>query len=68
MLTLIILLFIAYGAYAGARKGAVLQGIMFAGYVVVFLLAKLLAGVFKSTFELWIPYPCLLYTSDAADE
>ncbi len=66
MLTLIIILFIAYGAYAGARKGAVLQGIMFAGYVVVFLLAKLLAGVFKSTFELWIPYPSATMSSHFA--
>lgn len=57
MLTLIIVAFLAYSFYAGARRGIALQGVYTIGYLVVLIVARLLAGVLKPIVALWVPYP-----------
>ncbi|WP_127849520.1 CvpA family protein [Lacticaseibacillus hulanensis] len=57
MLSLVILIFLAYCFYIGARRGFKLQGVYTVGYIISFFIARLLAGVFRPLLELWVPYP-----------
>jgi uncharacterized membrane protein required for colicin V production len=57
MLSLVILLFLAYCFYTGARRGWKLQAVYTVGYLISFVIARLLAGVFRPLLNLWVPYP-----------
>lgn len=57
MLTLLILAFLAYSFYTGARRGLALQSVYTLGYAGAALLAWLLACTFKPILALWVPYP-----------
>lgn len=57
MLSLVILIFLAYCFYVGARRGIKLQAVYTVGYLISFFIARLLAGVFRPLLELWVPYP-----------
>ena len=57
MLTIIVLLFLAYSFYAGARRGVALQGVYTIGYLVSFIIARLSAKALSPALELWVPYP-----------
>lgn len=57
MLTLLIILALAYSFYAGARRGMWLQGVHLAGYLVSLILAGLTYQALAPKLALWIPYP-----------
>lgn len=57
MLTLVIVAFLAYCFYAGARRGMAFQAVYTIGYLVSAMVAGVLAGVVRPLLNLWVPYP-----------
>ncbi len=57
MLSLVVLVFLAYCFYTGARRGWKLQAVYTVGYIISFFIARLTAGVIRPMLELWVPYP-----------
>lgn len=57
MLTVMILLALAYCFYAGARRGMWLQLVHTAGYTLSFLLAALTYRPLARVMDQWVPYP-----------
>lgn len=57
MLTILVILFLAYSFYAGARRGVALQAVYTIGYLVSFIIARMTAKALSPALELWVPYP-----------
>ena len=57
MLSLLLILFLVYGFYAGARRGLVMQAFYTAGYAIFFGIALLTFKAFGPKFEMIVPYP-----------
>lgn len=57
MLTILILVFLATGFYAGYRRGLMLQLVYSVGYLLSFIVAKSYYKPLGKKFELLIPYP-----------
>lgn len=57
MLNLFILIFLVLGFYTGARRGATLQIVYTIGYVLTFILARIVYKGWGERLELFIPYP-----------
>ena len=66
MLTLIILIFLAYSFYIGARRGLALQAVYTGGYLVALVVAVVLAGAFEPLMQMWVPYPSATANSKMA--
>lgn len=57
MLTLIIILVLGTGFYAGYRRGFALQLVYFAGYAISFMLAQKYYKVLGKKISLFVPFP-----------
>ncbi|SDQ47057.1 Uncharacterized membrane protein, required for colicin V production [Carnobacterium viridans] len=57
LMTVLIVLILAMGAYSGARRGLVLQFVFTIGYFVSYLLARNYYQLLGSHLELIVPYP-----------
>ena len=57
LMTVIIVLLLAIGAYSGARRGLILQLVLTIGYFISYLLASNYYQILGSHLELIVPYP-----------
>jgi uncharacterized membrane protein required for colicin V production len=57
MLTLFILLILAYGFYTGAKRGLLLQILYSVGYFISYIVARMYYKELASHLELLVPYP-----------
>lgn len=57
MLSLLIILFLVYGFYIGARRGLVMQAFYTVGYAIFFAIAWLSFRTLGPKFEMLVPYP-----------
>ncbi|HFI0463366.1 TPA: CvpA family protein [Streptococcus suis] len=64
MLTILILLILAYSFYTGFRRGLVMQAIQLVGYIITFLLATRYYQQIADYIELFVPFPSIQQNSD----
>ena len=57
LMTVLIVVILAIGAYGGARRGLILQFVMTVGYFVSYLMASKYYQALGSHLELIVPYP-----------
>lgn len=57
LMTILIVMILAIGAYGGARRGLILQFVLTAGYFVSYLVASNYYQTLGSHLELIVPYP-----------
>lgn len=57
MLSLLLILFLAYGFYVGARRGLVMQAFFTVGYAIFFAIALFSFKALGPKFEMIVPYP-----------
>ena len=63
MLTILILLLLAFGFYTGAKRGLILQVLYSVGYLISYFVARTYYKEVASHLELYIPYPSVTPTS-----
>ena len=63
MLTILILLLLAFGFYTGAKRGLILQVLYSVGYLISYFVARIYYKEVASHLELYIPYPSVTPTS-----
>lgn len=66
LLSLVILLILAYGFYAGSRRGVVLESIYTVAYALVLIIAIATYNGLWPTFQLIVPYPSAILNSKFA--
>lgn len=66
MLSLLLILFLAYGFYVGARRGLAMQAFFTIGYAIFFGIALLSFRVLGPKFEMIVPYPSASLGSEFA--
>ncbi|WP_125763688.1 CvpA family protein [Companilactobacillus hulinensis] len=66
MLSLLLILFLAYGFYVGARRGLVMQAFFTVGYAIFFVIALVSFKALGPKFEMIVPYPSASLGSEFA--
>ncbi|WP_125590609.1 CvpA family protein [Companilactobacillus jidongensis] len=66
MLSLLLILFLVYGFYVGARRGLVMQAFFTVGYAIFFGIALLSFRALGPKFEMIVPYPSASLGSEFA--
>lgn len=64
MLTIIILLILAYSFYTGFRRGLIMQAIQLLGYIITFILATKFYEPLSRYVEMVIPFPSIQQSSN----
>ncbi|WP_125565580.1 CvpA family protein [Companilactobacillus insicii] len=66
MLSLLLILFLVYGFYVGARRGLAMQAFFTVGYAIFFGIALLSFKALGPKFEMIVPYPSASLGSEFA--
>ncbi|KRK79849.1 CvpA family protein [Companilactobacillus nodensis] len=66
MLSLLLILFLVYGFYVGARRGLVMQAFFTVGFAIFFGIALLSFRALGPKFEMIVPYPSASLGSEFA--
>ncbi|WP_334328991.1 CvpA family protein [Companilactobacillus sp. HBUAS59699] len=66
MLSLLLILFLVYGFYVGARRGLVMQAFFTVGYAIFFGIAMVSFRALGPKFEMIVPYPSASLGSEFA--